>query len=271
MLLIAVHAASGLCAAFAGIIVTLGIRSADASNAGLWLKRDAIFAVVIGGNSLLSGRLSIILAVGMALVILSGGAVIAFCGIVIAVMLRDTGLHALPVFAILLVLTTAFGAAMGLLIHRRAMPAFIVTMAGMFLRGARPICAWSSPCRSRTSFYALGDKEQTARLMGVNLRRTTLLVDAFWGAITGLSGILLSVYTVLGHSLAVSGRSRAAMRAAQPFEPSGTASMTARPASPLPKQLSTDMSALKRGQAGMISCSWAGALCAAMTGGRGEG
>ncbi len=60
VLLIAVYVASGLCAALAGIIVTADIRGADANNAGLWLELDAILAVVIGGNSLLGGRFSII-------------------------------------------------------------------------------------------------------------------------------------------------------------------------------------------------------------------
>ena len=59
VLIIAVYAISGLCAALAGIVATADIRGADANNAGLWLELDAILAVVIGGNSLLGGRFSI--------------------------------------------------------------------------------------------------------------------------------------------------------------------------------------------------------------------
>ncbi len=102
-----------------------------------------ILSTRVIGNLLTDNAYLGIVAVGMTLVILSGGidlsvgAVIAFSGVFIAVMLRDTGLHPLAVFAILLGLTTAFGAAMGFLIDRLAMPAFIVTLAGMFLaRGA---------------------------------------------------------------------------------------------------------------------------------------
>lgn len=102
-----------------------------------------ILSTRVIGNLLTDNAYLGIVAVGMTLVILSGGidlsvgAVIAFSGVFIAVMLRDTGLHPLAVFAILLALTTAFGAAMGFLIDRLAMPAFIVTLAGMFLaRGA---------------------------------------------------------------------------------------------------------------------------------------
>jgi len=46
-------------AAIAGVIAAADIRGADANNAGLWLELDAILAVVLGGASLLGGRLSI--------------------------------------------------------------------------------------------------------------------------------------------------------------------------------------------------------------------
>jgi simple sugar transport system permease protein len=59
-LLIAVYVLSGLCAAIAGLIVAADIKGADANNAGLWLELDAILAVVVGGNSLLGGRFSIV-------------------------------------------------------------------------------------------------------------------------------------------------------------------------------------------------------------------
>lgn len=69
VLLIAVYVASGLCAALAGIVVTADIRGADANNSGLWLELDAILAVVIGGNSLLGGRFSILAALLGAMII----------------------------------------------------------------------------------------------------------------------------------------------------------------------------------------------------------
>ena len=60
-LLLLVYAVSGVTAALAGIIVAADIRGADANNAGLWLELDAILAVVLGGASLLGGRLSFVL------------------------------------------------------------------------------------------------------------------------------------------------------------------------------------------------------------------
>ncbi|MDD7969975.1 ABC transporter permease [Roseinatronobacter alkalisoli] len=69
VLLIAVYMGSGFCAALAGIIATADIRGADANNAGLWLELDAILAVVIGGNSLLGGRFSILASILGAMII----------------------------------------------------------------------------------------------------------------------------------------------------------------------------------------------------------
>jgi ribose/xylose/arabinose/galactoside ABC-type transport system permease subunit len=79
VLIIAVYAVSGLCAALAGIVATADIRGADANNAGLWLELDAILAVVIGGNSLLGGRFSIAGSIIGALIIqtINSGIVLA--------------------------------------------------------------------------------------------------------------------------------------------------------------------------------------------------
>jgi simple sugar transport system permease protein len=55
---LAVYVIGGVTAALAGIIATADIRGADANNAGLWLELDAILVVVLGGGSLLGGKLS---------------------------------------------------------------------------------------------------------------------------------------------------------------------------------------------------------------------
>ena len=228
-----------------------------------WLQFPNILSTRVVGNLLTDNAYLGIVAVGMTLVILSGGidlsvgSVIAFSGVFIAVLLRDTGLHPLLVFALLLALTTAFGAGMGFLIDRLAMPAFIVTLAGMFLaRGAAYILSidsvpiqhpfyealqkayWLMPGKGRltligvlmvltfvlgmivahktrfgASVYALGGGETTARLMGVRQRRTTVLVYAFSGAMAGLAGIVFSIYTGSGYSLATVGTELTAIAA----------------------------------------------------------
>lgn len=215
----------------------------------------AMLSTRVIGNLLTDNAFLGIAAVGMTFVILSGGidlsigSVIAFSGVFIAVLLRDTGLHPLPVFAMLLIITTLFGAAMGATIHYLDMPPFIVTLAGMFLaRGMAYVLSIDSvpithdfyntlqglyylmPGKGRltliggvmllvflggvvlahrtrfgTNVYALGGGAQTARLMGVPVGRTTIQIYALSGFLAGLSGIVFSIYTSAGYSLATVG------------------------------------------------------------------
>jgi len=81
VLLVCVYLVSGLCAALAGVIVAADIKGADANNAGLWLELDAILAVVIGGNSLLGGRFSIVASLIGAMIIQSVNSVILLSGL----------------------------------------------------------------------------------------------------------------------------------------------------------------------------------------------
>ncbi|WP_075289045.1 galactofuranose ABC transporter, permease protein YjfF [Pararhizobium arenae] len=207
------------------------------------------------GNLLTDNAFLGIAAVGMTFVILSGGidlsigSVIAFTGIFLAVMLETTSIHPLLAFVLALLITTAFGAIMGAIIHYLEMPAFIVTLAGMFLaRGMAFVLSIDSiPVRhefygtlksfyyklpgggritligglmllvfavgiiiaQRTRFgtnvYALGGGPQTAALMGVPVARTTILIYALSGFLAGLSGIVYSLYTSAGYSLATVG------------------------------------------------------------------
>lgn len=80
VLLLSVYVVSGICAAIAGVIVAADIQGADANNAGLWLELDAILAVVIGGNSLLGGRFSIVASLLGAMIIQSVNSVILLSG-----------------------------------------------------------------------------------------------------------------------------------------------------------------------------------------------
>jgi ribose/xylose/arabinose/galactoside ABC-type transport system permease subunit len=228
-----------------------------------WTQFPNMLSTRVIGNLLTDNAYLGIVAVGMTLVIISGGidlsvgSVIAFSGVFIAVMLRETNLHPLTLFALLLILTTSFGAVMGWLIDRLALPAFIVTLAGMFLvrgiayllsvesvpishefYGALQSAYWLMPGKGRLTFigvlmlatvilgiviahktrfgacvFALGGGEATARLMGAPIGRTTILVYAFSGAMAGLSGIVFSIYTGSGYSLATVGTELTAIAA----------------------------------------------------------
>ncbi len=207
------------------------------------------------GNLLTDNAFLGIAAVGMTFVILSGGidlsvgAVIAFTGVFLAIVLEQGGLHPLVAFALALAITTAFGALMGAIIHYLEMPAFIVTLAGMFLaRGMAFVLSIDSVpikhpfytalkgfyyklpgggritligglmlfvfavgivvahrTRFGTNIYALGGGAATAKLMGVPVARTTIGIYALSGLLAGLAGIVFSLYTSAGYSLAAVG------------------------------------------------------------------
>ena len=223
--------------------------------AGCALQYPNILSTRVIGNLLTDNAFLGIAAVGMTFVIISGGidlsigSVIAFTGVFLAVILQDTSIHPLLAFALVLVITTAFGAIMGAIIHYLEMPAFIVTLAGMFLaRGMAFVLSIDSipidheyystltslyyrlpgggrltliggimllvfavgifitqRTRFGTNVYALGGGTQTARLMGVPVGRTTIQIYALSGFLAGLSGIVFSLYTSAGYSLAAVG------------------------------------------------------------------
>ena len=219
------------------------------------VQYPTILSTRVVGNLFTDNAFLGIAAVGMTFVILSGGidlsigSVIAFTGVFLAVVLRDSSIHPLVAFVMVLVITSAFGAAMGATIHYLQMPPFIVTLAGMFLaRGCAFVLSIDSipinhdfysqlselylllpgggrltliggvmlavfvvgiMIAHRTRFganvYALGGGVQTAALMGVPVARTTILIYALSGFLAGLSGIVFSLYTSAGYSLATVG------------------------------------------------------------------
>ncbi|MGO8002789.1 galactofuranose ABC transporter, permease protein YjfF [Rhizobium ruizarguesonis] len=223
--------------------------------AGCALQYPNMLSTRVIGNLLTDNAFLGIAAVGMTFVIISGGidlsigSVIAFTGVFLAVILQNTSIHPLLAFAIVLVITTAFGGLMGAIIHYLEMPAFIVTLAGMFLaRGMAFVLSIDSipidheyystltslyyrlpgggrltliggimllvfavgifiaqRTRFGTNVYALGGGTQTARLMGVPVGRTTIQIYALSGFLAGLSGIVFSLYTSAGYSLAAVG------------------------------------------------------------------
>ena len=99
----------------------------------------SMFSTRVVANLLTDNAFLGITAVGMTFVILTGGidlsvgSVIAFTGVFLAVVLRDTSIHPIVAFGMVLAITIAFGAAEGAIVHYLEMPAFIVTLAGMFL------------------------------------------------------------------------------------------------------------------------------------------
>ena len=105
---------------------------------------DGFFSAQVFLNLLIDNAFLIIVAVGMTFVILSGGidlsvgSVIALTTMVSASLVEHHGWSPMATIPLVLLMGTAFGAFMGLLIERFRLQPFIVTLAGMFL--ARGLC-----------------------------------------------------------------------------------------------------------------------------------
>lgn len=131
-----------------------------ASYALCVLQYPNMLSTRVIGNLLTDNAFLGIAAVGMTFVILSGGidlsigSVIAFTGVFLAVLMETTSLHPLIAFALALLITTAFGAIMGAIIHYLEMPAFIVTLAGMFLARGMAFVLSIDSIPVRHPFYA---------------------------------------------------------------------------------------------------------------------
>ena len=202
-----------------------------------------VFVALLGDNAFLG-----LAAVGATFVILSGGidlsvgAVIGFVNILVADLITVHGVHPLAAFALALGFGVTLGAGMGFLIHRFALPPFLVTLAGMFLaRGLgfvisldaipidhpffREITGWQTfPATAAvflaalalaalvgrsTAFgravFAIGGNEHSARLMGVPLGRMKVAIYALSGLCSALAGIVYTLYTSAGNASAGAG------------------------------------------------------------------
>ncbi len=183
-----------------------------------------------------------ILAVGMTIIMITGGidlsigSVVALVGVVAAILSKKEALPADVMVGTAMLagiaLGTAIGAASGSLIARFGIPPFIVTLAlmticrgvvfiitGGFTEGELPAHfgwlgrghLWFLPIPvvimvllfgagyvvlDMTAFgrhiYALGGNEEAARLSGIRVRRTKVLVYSLSGLLTGLAGVTLA-------------------------------------------------------------------------------
>jgi ribose/xylose/arabinose/galactoside ABC-type transport system permease subunit len=165
------------------------------------------------GNFLTDKSFLGITAVGMTFVILSGGidlsvgSVIAFTGVFCALAISQLGMHPLVAFAIILAMGAAFGAAMGAIIHFYKIPAFIVTLAGMFLaRGSAFVLNQESIPINHPFF----DEVSKLYLLFPDKGRLTFVAILF--IVVLLIGILVAHFTQFGRNVyAIGGNDTAAL------------------------------------------------------------
>ncbi|GHK54804.1 hypothetical protein KPZU09_45400 [Klebsiella pneumoniae] len=149
-----------------------------------------------------------IIAVGMTFVILSGGidlsvgSVIAFTGVFLAKAIGFWGISPLVAFPLVLVMGCAFGAFMGLLIDALKIPAFIITLAGMFfLRGVSYLVSEESIPINHPVYDTLSGLAWTipggGRLSAMGLLMLLVVVA---GILSPIAPALATVYAIGGNA-----------------------------------------------------------------------
>ena len=163
-------------------------------------------------NLLTDNAFLLVVALGMTLVILSGGidlsvgAVVALSGVLCAVLISEYQWHPLLVFPLVLVIGTLFGTLMGSLIYFYKLQPFIVTLAGMFFaRGLATTISEESVGIEHPLYYAVADS-------GIALPGNAWLPSYAIIVIAVLAGLfLLTHYSRFGgYIYAIGGNSQSA-------------------------------------------------------------
>lgn len=152
-----------------------------------------------------------IAAIGATLVILIGGidlscgAMVAFSTILTAKLVGQ-GVHPLAALAIAVVIGGLVGGAMGGLIHLFALPAFMVTLAGMFAIRASGYLIHNQSLSIKHPFYSWANMSAELSLMGFTLPLRSMI---FLGVLA--AGIVALARTPLGMNIfALGGHERSA-------------------------------------------------------------
>lgn len=152
-----------------------------------------------------------VIAVGLTLVILSGGidlsvgSVLAFTTIFIATLVEKRGLHPLAAIGMALAFGTAFGAGMGALIQIYRLPPFLVTLAGMFLARGLAFVVSASEMAIHHPYY------ETLANISIPMGKIHFGFTACIFVVTLLIGIVLTRWTRFGKNVyAIGGNEPAA-------------------------------------------------------------
>lgn len=212
------------------------------------------FSTQVFLNLFIDNAYLIIVATGLAFVIITGGidlsvgALVAFVSMVSASLLEQ-GVNAYVVILLTLLIGIIFGAFQGYMIDRFDLHPWIVTLAGMFLaRGASFLIStdsivitnetYSSISRAKVyilgdsyvsigaivalmvvivaiymakfskfgrNVYAIGGNVKSAKLMGLPIKRTIILVYTLSGFCAALGGLVFTFYMLSGYGLHLMG------------------------------------------------------------------
>lgn len=143
-----------------------------------------------------------ITAIGMTLVILSGGidlsvgSVIGFTTIFVASLIADYQIHPVVAWILALLLGTAFGLVMGILIQQFRLPAFLVTLGGLFFARGMAFVVKNESVQINHTFYKAIKKIVLPIGGGAELSLAALL---FLGLLSAM--IIVLHYTRFGRNV----------------------------------------------------------------------
>jgi len=167
-----------------------------------------VFVNLLGDNSFLA-----IAAVGMTLVILSGGidlsvgSVLAFTTILIATLVGKQGMHPVAAIPIALAFGTSLGAGMGWLIHRYELPPFLVTLGGMFFARGMAFVVNQESVEIAHPFYGAVQEFGIPLTERVSLPATALVFLVIFAV-----GVFLAHHTRFGRNVYAIGGSESSAR-----------------------------------------------------------
>ena len=176
------------------------------------LSYDSFFSLQVFLNLLIDNAFVTVVAIGMTFVILTGGidlsvgSIVALTTMVTASLVEQHHWSIWGVVPLVLIMGSAFGMVMGVLIHTFKLQPFIVTLGGMFL--ARGLCyvisidsiAITDETYAAISQYRIGSDESSVSVSAV----IALLTLAF--------AIFLAQYTRFGRTVyAIGGNERSAL------------------------------------------------------------
>ncbi|QJW83985.1 sugar ABC transporter permease YjfF [Ramlibacter terrae] len=196
---------------YAPVLVTIALFAALCALGSV--AYTGFFSAQVFLNLLIDNAFLCIAAVGLTFVILSGGidlsvgAVIALTTMVSASPVERHGWSPFAVIPLVLVLGTAFGTVMGVLIERFRLQPFIVTLAGMFL--ARGLCYLISidSISIGDPFYASVSQVRIALWEDASLS-----ISAVIALLVVLAGAVLAHWTQFGRTVyAIGGNEQSAV------------------------------------------------------------
>lgn len=147
---------------------------------GAGMRYDNLLSVRVFSNLLGNNAVIGVAAVGMTFVLLAGGidlsvgAVVAFTSIFIASQMRG-GMGASAVMAAALAIGTVFGALQGLMIQGYRLPAFLVTLGGMFLMRGLAFMVSEESIAITSPLYSALQERGIPLAAGVQLPLTAVL------------------------------------------------------------------------------------------------